>query len=127
MKEPNDISSLFSLFNSSQESQYREITRVAEQHDARDRWPLFKEVPLGNRGEADTRRTAGYMGGGPAAEFPHVRSAPSVVRNDSNELTALFDRLKRQRPGIADVPVREPVEERTSPSMRSLFSRLKQS
>lgn len=147
MKQSNDVTKLFALFDAASADQYREVNSDEEQHKVRERWPLFKRNPLSNQPTfplepsvvdqgptvqcaSKTHESSQAKTAPKPAEMLSASSKPASIAEASSEgdLRTLFDRLARpEKDSVVSPP--EPADDSApvaAPSMKTLFSRLRQ-
>lgn len=148
MKESEDIAKLFALFDGDNARQYREVHEDEQNNETRERWPLFKRVPVGSQVDKVHEASAipAVSLSLPAAQPANARvlrslaglpqqglrqAEPPLAANPphpgTSSLQSLFSRLQNGQESTPEV--RQPVVDTTTPpsgSIRSLFDRLRQ-
>ena len=123
MKEPSDINGLFSFFNPAEEKNYREINQGRDLDAARERWPIFARRP------AEPSPLVSRIQPSSPPPISAALQNPEPSHNARKpQLSSVFGRISR--PTADTQSVAEPdaaAQETQSPSMQSLFNRLRQS
>lgn len=148
MKELSDVAKLLAHFSDGEAMQYREV-READQHgETHERWPLFKQVPVGfdqimpqesnalrptepsgqAAGSVAFDAWAGESRRQQSATIEALPAAPALQQagEDGGSLRSLLRRLDNlQQPASIAEPLAHDEPSRRAESIQSLFDRLR--
>lgn len=119
VNKSEDVGNLFALFNREGQQRYREIVKNDQTLEARKRWPVFSEVPLGKANELpQSRETRASSRAEPAT----LTRTPGLLRAQTSRPTETVHKAAPQQEAMARMPASTAPHAETR--LQNLFQRL---